>query len=54
MPDLTKCTNSRCVKKWDCYRWTCDGDILQSYDIFAPENNTVENFSCDMFLEVRK
>ena len=41
-------------EKWDCYRWTCEGDILQSYDIFAPENNTVENFSCDMFLEVRK
>lgn len=48
MLDITKCTNSRCIKKSDCYRFTSPpSDVNQSYDIFVPDDNTEENFSCD-------
>jgi len=55
MPDITKCTNARCAKKSECYRFTVEpSSYAQSYDIFAPDNNTLDNFSCDMFMEDRK
>lgn len=52
MPDITKCTNSRCIKKTDCYRFTSPpSDVNQSCDIFVPDLNTEENFSCDMMMK---
>lgn len=55
MPDITKCTNARCAKKSECYRFTSEPSTYsQSYDIFAPDDNTLENFSCDMYMEVVK
>jgi len=52
MPDITKCTNNRCARKSDCYRFTSvPSDAHQSYDIFVPEVNVVEGFRCDMYLQ---
>ena len=51
MPDITKCTNNRCLKKSDCYRFTSvPSDGNQAFDIFAPDRNTEEDFSCDMMM----
>lgn len=52
MPDLTKCTNARCVAKSDCYRFTSPpNDANQSYDIFVPDVNLRDGFSCDMMMK---
>lgn len=55
MPDLTKCTNARCVAKSDCYRFTSPpSDANQSYDIFVPDVNLRDGFSCDMYLQTKQ
>lgn len=49
MPDITKCTNARCVAKSECYRFTSPpSDANQYYDIFVPDVNLREGFKCDM------
>lgn len=54
MPDITKCTNARCVAKSDCYRFTSPpNDANQAFDIFVPDVNLRDGFSCDMYMEVR-
>lgn len=51
MPDITKCTNSRCVKRLDCYRFTSVPSLpVQAVDIFVPENNNADGFRCDMMM----
>ena len=49
MPDLTKCTNNRCVKKLECYRFTSvPSSANQAFDIFVPDVNLRDGFRCDM------
>ena len=49
MPDLTKCTNNRCVKKLQCYRFTSvPSSANQAFDIFVPDVNLRDGFRCDM------
>ena len=52
MPDITKCTNARCVAKSDCYRFTSVENYgNQYYDIFVPDVNLKDGFRCDMYLQ---
>lgn len=52
MPDITKCTNARCVAKSDCYRFTSPpSDGNQAFDIFVPDVNVLDGFRCDMYLQ---
>lgn len=49
MPDITKCTNNRCVKKMECYRFTSvPSSANQAVDIFVPDVNLRDGFKCDM------
>lgn len=51
MPDITKCSNSRCVKRLNCYRFiSVPSSPVQAVDIFVPENNNVDGFRCDMMM----
>lgn len=34
MSDISKCTNEKCERKNNCYRYTCIGDMYQSYAEF--------------------
>lgn len=54
MPDITKCTNARCVAKSDCYRFTSVENYgNQYYDIFIPDVNLRDGFRCDMMMNAK-
>ena len=52
MPDITKCTNNRCIAKQDCYRFTSPpSSENQAVDIFVPDQNIEDGFRCDMMMK---
>lgn len=54
MPDITKCSNNRCARKTECYRFTSEpSDANQAFDIFVPDVNVLDGFSCDMYLQTK-
>jgi len=48
--DITKCINTQCPLKENCYRWTAKADeYSQSYASFAPKE-----WKCDYFISNAK
>lgn len=44
MPDISKCSNSSCKLKENCYRWTSEPSYWQSYCYFKPVGNSCKFF----------
>jgi hypothetical protein len=52
MADISKCSNENCSMKQKCLRYTVDPNKYhQSYTLFIPKRNSVENFNCELFLK---
>jgi len=49
MPDFTMCQNNECPQADNCWRFGCPPSKFQSYQIFQPEQDDEENFSCPFF-----
>ena len=49
MPDFTMCQNNECPQADNCWRFGCPPSKFQSYQIFQPEQDDEENFSCSFF-----
>lgn len=50
MPDISKCSNEKCIMKKLCFRYTSTpNEIQQSYNPYVPKNNTETSFECDSF-----
>ena len=45
--DITKCANEACVKKEQCFRYTAQAELIQSYSLFVPEANG----NCEFFID---
>ena len=53
MPDITMCTNSKCVKRKECFRFCATPkEFNQSYQLFEPKNNLIYGFECDKFIKI--
>jgi len=50
MADITKCNNTKCKIKDECYRYTCKGSDWQSYQNFEPKE-TDGKIGCEFFME---
>lgn len=48
MPDITMCSGNDCKFKSNCYRYTAEASIRQSYFTESP----IESDKCDYYLEV--
>ena len=48
MADISKCSNSKCPRRYGCYRVTAKDGIWQSYSYFTPE----ENGDCAWFIPI--
>lgn len=52
MPDISKCNNQTCVKREQCYRFTCEpSEFRQSYLDFEPTKNNKYVFHCSAFIQ---
>lgn len=50
MPDITKCSNTNCLLRAECYRFTSEPDPLhQPYAEFKPAIDDGVQFECDAF-----
>ena len=55
MPDISKCKNETCVKKNQCYRFTCiPSEFGQSWGDFEPSFNRKRYFGCNYFMKIPK
>lgn len=46
MPDISMCTNNKCILKKKCYRYIAIPNIMQSYSSFNPNDKG----ECDGFI----
>lgn len=46
MPDISKCRNLNCPSKEQCYRFTSEPNLYQTYSDFKPEEGKDK---CDYF-----
>lgn len=44
MTDITKCSNTGCPIKEDCYRWNSEDSQRQSYSEFTYQNGKCDDF----------
>lgn len=44
MPDITMCNNAKCKNRQQCYRFTAQAYMYQTYCTFQPENGECEFF----------
>lgn len=54
MPDISKCSNKKCIMKKLCFRYTSTpNEFRQSYNSYEPKNNTEASFKCESFVANR-
>lgn len=55
MPDITMCSNDNCIKKQECYRYTCNpNQYWQAYSTFEPISNEENRFKCKNYYPIVK